>query len=122
MFPGVFQQLKSSQAVKDIVGVNPPRIYRHGSAPQDTSRPYITWEVISGVPDNNLSDLPPSDRITVQVDVWHQTDSGVEALAIAARDAIEPIAHMTGIPINLREPETRLYRIGLQFDWILSRE
>jgi uncharacterized protein DUF3168 len=122
MFPAVFVILKASTAVKNIVGTNPPRIYRHGNAPQDVTKPYITWTVISGVPENNLSDLPPVDRVTVQVDCWHQTDGGIEVLAEAVRDAIEPVAHMTGIVVDLREPETKLFRIGMQFDHWLARE
>lgn len=117
MLPPVFQTLKASPAVKDIVGTNPPRIYRHGDAPQNTERPYITWQLVSGVPENNLSDPPPVDRQSVQVDCWHQTDSGIELLADAVRDAIEPVAHMTGALIDAREPETKLYRISLAFDF-----
>ncbi len=116
MLPAVFQLLKGSAAVKAIVGTNPPRIYRHGSAPQDVPPPYITWSLISGVPENNLSDPPPLDRMTVQIDCWHATDSGVDALATAARDAIEPTAYMTSVVIDLRDPETKLYRMGIQFD------
>ena len=114
MLPPIFHWLKTAQ-VQAIIGT-PPRAYRHGSAPQDTTRPYVTWQLISGIPDNTLSELPKVDRLSVQVDCWHQTDTGIEQLATAVRDAIEPYAHMTGIVINLREPETKLYRIGLQFD------
>ena len=85
------------------------------------TKPYITWFVVTIAPENNLSGLPPVDAIPVQVDCWHQTDSGIEQLAEAVRDAIEPYAHMTGMPVNLREPETKLYRIALEFDWWLSR-
>lgn len=121
MLPPVFQTLKASAEVKAIVGTNPPRIFAHSEAPEDSQKPYITWQLISDVPENNLSDLPPTDRATVQVDCWHQTGAGVVLLARAARDAIEPSAHMTGIPIDLREPETKLFRIGLQFDWFVDR-
>lgn len=121
MFPPVFVTLKASQEVKNIVGTNRPRIYRHGVAPQDTARPYITWSVLSGVPENNLSDLPPVDHVAVQIDCWHQTDAGIEALAMAVRDAVEPVAHMTSTAIDLRETETKLYRISIQFDWWLGR-
>jgi hypothetical protein len=126
MLPPVFQTLKASAAVKAIVGTNPPRIYRHGSAPQrpdglPLEQPYITWFLVVGVPENTLSELPATDRATVQVDCWHQTDAGIEALALAARDAIEPYAVMTGIPVDGREPETRLYRMSLQFDWFVNR-
>lgn len=126
MLPPVFQTLKASSAVKAIVGQNPPRIYRHGSAPQrpdglPLSDPYITWFVVSDDPENHLSGTPPTDRVTVQVDCWHQTDAGIEALAIAARDACESVAHMTGMIGNEREKETKLYRIGLQLDWYVDR-
>lgn len=121
MFPPVFQRLKASAAVKAIVGTNPPRVYRHGSAPQDTTRPYITWFIVVGTPENTLSELPAVDRVQVQVDCWHQTDVGVEALAQAARDALEPYAHMVSVPIDLREPETRLFRVALTFDWFVDR-
>ncbi len=121
MLPPLFTTLKASADVKAIVGTNPPRIYRHGEAPQDVSRPYVTWQLVGDAPENQLSGLPPTDRSTPQVDCWHQTDAGVELLARAVRDAIEPYAHMTGIVINLREPETRLYRIGMQFDWFVDR-
>lgn len=122
MFPPVFQTLKASTAVKNIVGTNPPRIYRHGEAPQDTTRPYMTWFIVTATPDNHLSGTPADDRFTVQLDCWHQTDAGVVLLATAARDAIEPYAHMTGLPVNQRETETRLYRIALEFDWFVFRE
>ena len=121
MFPPVFQWLKASQAVKNIVGTNPPRIWRHGSAPQRTdgqpqSEPYLTWFIVTGDPENNLSDPVPVDRYGVQVDCWHQADAGIELLAAAARDAMEAHCVCTGVIANLREPETRLYRMGLTFD------
>lgn len=121
MNPPVFAALKASPAVRAIVGVNPPRIYRHGNAPQDTARPYVTWEIDAVDPENNLSDLPAGDRITVTVHAWHQTDAGVVALAAAVRDAIEPHAHMTAVPVDEREPQTKLFHMAAVFDWIVGR-
>lgn len=120
MLPPVFATLRASSAVLALLGT-PPRVYRHGDAPQDVPRPYVTWSLISGLPENNLSDPPPVDHLVIQVDCWSQTDEQVEQLAIAVRDAIEPYAHMTGFPVNERERDTKLYRISLQFDWWLSR-
>ena len=117
ILPPVFATLKASAEVKAIVGTNPPRIYRHGAAPQYTDRPYISWLLVSGIPENNLSDPPPVDRSTVQVDAWHPEDAGVELLANAIRDAIEPTAHCTGVLIDGQESDTKLYRLSLQFDW-----
>jgi hypothetical protein len=126
MLPPVFTLLKASNDVKNIVGTNPPRIYRHGSAPErpdnlPLSDPYITWFAVSTSPENNLSGLPPTDLVPVQVDCWHQTDAGIELLAKAVRDALEPYAHMTGVPIDGREPETLLYRKALLFDFWHAR-
>lgn len=115
MLPPVYTWLKTP-TVQAIIG-NLPRAYRHGDAPQDTTKPYVTWQVISGVPENNISDTPCVDRQTIEVNCWHQTDAGVESLAEAVRDAIEPYAHMTNTPLDLRETDTKLYRIALQFDY-----
>ena len=125
MFPPVFRTLKASEDVRNIIqsGSGAPRIFRHGAAPQDAERPYITWIVVSGIPENNLSDLPPVDRVTVQVDAWHPTDAGVEALALAVRDAIEPHAHMTNGPLldDRDLANSKLFRIAMQFDWFVDR-
>jgi hypothetical protein len=121
MFPPVLTTLKASQAVKDIVGTNPPRIYRHGRAPDDVTRPYLVWFMVTGNPENTLSELPAVDRQQIQIDCYHPTDTGIESLAKAVRDAIEPHAHMVGQPVDLRERETGLYRIALTFDWFVDR-
>lgn len=125
MFPPVFQTLKASTAVKNIVGTNPPRIYEHGDAPQRPDNlpladPYITWFTPSDAPENQLSGTPPTDRVGVQIDCWHQTSSGIKALAIAVRDSVEGTAHMTNM-FNQRESETKLYRVSLSFDWFVDR-
>jgi hypothetical protein len=120
MLPPVFALLKAAPAVTAILGAN-PKVFRHGIAPQGTVAPYVVWLVVGADPENNLSDPPPVDRIVIQVDCYHTTDGGVEALATAVRDALEPHMHMTGIPVDQREPDTGLYRIGLQFDYWMSR-
>lgn len=126
MYPPVFQALKASAAVKAIVGTNPPRVYRHGAAPQrpdglPLDQPYITWFIAAGAPENTLSEMPATDHVTVQVDCWHQTDSGIEALAIAVRDALEPYCIKTADLFDGREPETKLFRHSSQFDWFVDR-
>ena len=125
MLPPVFQILKTSQAVRNVVYTPATQrwaIYRMGDPPQDPKRPYISWFLVSGTPENHLSGTPPVDRMTVQIDVWHQDDTGCENLAEAVRDTIEPYGHMTQIVINEREKlATGLYRIGMQFDLWLDR-
>jgi hypothetical protein len=121
MLPNIYQILRASSTVKGIVGTSPSRIYRNESAPQDTTKPYITWFVIAGIPSNTMSEVPQIDAMSVQLDCWHQSDKGVEELAEAVRDAMELVSHMTGIVINEREPNTKLYRLSLQFDVWLNR-
>jgi len=76
--------------------------------------------MVSGVPENNLSDPPPCDRATVQVDCWHQTDKGVEDLAVAARNALEVIGVVTSAQIDDFETETKLFRMSLQVDVFIN--
>lgn len=126
MLPPILGLLAASPAVMAIVGPATQgaetRVYRPGQVPQSMAIPYVVWSVISTTPDNNLGDLPPADRVTVQVDCYHATAAGIVALATAVRNAIEPAAHMTGMPVDQREAETPfLYRIALQFDYWLAR-
>lgn len=118
MLPPIYSTLQASGAVVAMVGT---RIYRHGRAPQDVAVPYVTWTLVAGAPENHLSGLPSVDRQTVQIDCWHRTDEGCDALATAVRDAIEPHAHMTGAPIDQRDPDTKLWRMALQLDWWMPR-
>jgi uncharacterized protein DUF3168 len=124
MLPPIKTRLETSAAVVAAVGTGSTgKIFRNGEAPQglrDTA--YITWFVVADTPENNLSDTPPTDRVTVQADIYHPTDAGCNALAKAVRDCIEPVAYMTGAPVNHRDRETRLYRRALQFDWWLDRD
>ena len=118
MLPPVFKTLRASATLVALVA---DRIYRHGSAPQGTLAPYITWQLVGGLPENNLSELPPFARMSVQVDCWDDDDERVETVARAARDAIEPVACMTGIPVDDQDPETLRFRLALQFDWFVGR-
>lgn len=119
MLPPIFQTLTSSSLITDIVGT---KVFPYGDAPQDITRPYVTWHIVSGVPQNSLSEVPDIDNISIQVDCWHPVAAGLEELATAVRNRIEPYAHMTNIPLNDRDRETRLYRMTLQFDWWLNRD
>jgi hypothetical protein len=120
LLPDLFGLLKAAPAVTAILGAV-PKVFRHGIAPQGTVAPYVVWLIVGADPENNLSDVPSVDRMVLQVDCYSLSDGVVEALATAVRDALEPHMHLTGIPIDDREPDTLLYRIGLQFDSWNSR-
>lgn len=120
MFPPVFQTLKASADVMNIVG-NPPRIWPHGEAKQEAinDRPvgYVTWFLVSGVPENNLSENSPIGRQSVQVDCWHSTAQGIEALGDAVRAALEPVVHVTNYQGFPRDAETRRFRVSIDADF-----
>lgn len=119
MFPPIYALLKNSPTVASIVQT---RIYRHGRAPQNVDKPYVTWSVVAAAPANNLSSPPGHDLCSVQIDCWHPQDAGVQDLAEAVRDAMETESHMTALVANERDPETKVYRVALQFDYWLPRD
>ena len=118
MLPPVYATLHGAAAVAAIVA---DRIYPHGEAPQGVNQPYVTWQQVGLGPALCLSEAPSIDRCVIQLDCWHPTSAGLKTLALAVRDAVEPIACITGAPVDARDLETRLYRYAWQADWWLSR-
>ncbi|ARP88621.1 hypothetical protein CAL13_08860 [Bordetella genomosp. 9] len=120
MLPPVFRLL-AVPTVSAIVGADPVRIYRHGSAPQDVQKPYITWFSVDAQPYDQLSGPPCGDFDTVQIDCWSMDDEQVEALATAVRDALDAGGIANRLVIDQRETDTKLFRIAIQADFIRSR-
>lgn len=118
MLPPIYLILSQDAATAAIVGT---RIYPHAEAPQDVTRPYVTWFVVAAPPDLVLDGPPPSDRWTIQVDCWHLSSAGLVLLAKAVRAAIEQHACVTTVFLNGRDTETGLYRMALQLDYLLTR-
>lgn len=121
MIPPVFDILKASTAVKALVGNNPVRVFPFGSAPQNVTRPYATYSVFNGQPENYLDQVPDIDNMGTQIDVWADSVSSCEAVSVAIRNALEPSAHMTSFSGNDRDPETRLFHCRMDFDFFEGR-
>lgn len=117
MFPAVYQTLRTPA----VVAIVDDRIGRHGEVGQDERRPYITWSIVIGNPHDHLSGPPPSDFTTVDINCWHPTDAGVETLALAVRAALDAALICNRVRVNRRDPDTRLYRVGLEADFITQR-
>lgn len=120
--PLVYEELIASS---DVLGFVEDRIYRHGEAPDGVDGEYLTWYVVTGVPENTLAEAPAVDRVSVQIDCWGNNagtgDEDVELLAQAVRDTIEANHHMEAVVVNGKDPETRRYRIGMVFTWFNRR-
>lgn len=118
MLPPVFETLKANSSLTALVS---GRIYRHGNAPQNVVKPYITWYVVTGMPELQISGTPCSDMDTVQIDCWSDTDTQIESVALEVRNALDNAGHANRVIQNNREDETRLFRIGIEADFITSR-
>jgi len=119
MLPPVYQTLRASPEVVAFVG---DRIGPHGKVGQDETRPYITWQVVSDDPHVNLSDPPPSDFTTVQIDCYHADSKLVVDLAKAVRDALDAEMIVNRLVVDVQDFNTQLYRIGRDADFITQRD
>lgn len=118
MFPPVYQTLRANATVLAAVG---DRIGAPGEVPQDTSSPYITWFIVIGQPHDTISEPPESDFTSVQIDCWAEDEGAVRSLAVAVRAALDAVGVHNRIAVHLREPNTKLYRVGIEADFITQR-
>ena len=121
MFPRVYQTLTANATVVAMVG---NRIGRHGVIQQTETRPYITWQIVLGQPYDNLSSTPCGDFTTVQIDCYCggvTADADIERLAEAVRAALDAAGVYNRVTVNNRDPDTRLYRLGIDADFIAQR-
>lgn len=123
MFAPVYRTINTA-AVRDIVG-DTPRIFSSGSAPQGVAAPYITWFLVAGSPYDHLSGAPGADNDSIQIDCWAGPSDDQEivcvTLARTVRQALDAAGEANRIIINTRESDTKLFRIGLQVDFIHNR-
>lgn len=123
MFAPICRTINTA-AVRAIVG-NPPRIYSSGLAPEGVTAPYITWFVVAGQPYDHLSGAPGADNDSIQIDCWTGPDDDQELVCInlarAVRDALDAAGQANRIIVNTRDPDTWLFRVGLQVDFIHNR-
>ena len=106
----IFEAALANPAVRALLGENPTRFFPFGNAPEDTTKPYALYQLISGVPENYLDGSPDLDGLTYQVDVYGRTIAEVEQIARALRAALEAIGHVIRLGANQRGTETSLYR------------
>ena len=121
MFPPIFSICAADNVVKTLLGSSPVRFWPFGSAPQEASMPYAVWQIIGGVPENYLGNIPDSDRFSLQIDVYASTGIAAQNVALALRDAIEPHAYITAWRLGDRDSTTKAFRISFDVDWIINR-
>ena len=120
MLPPVFETL-SQPPVQQYVGTNPTRIFDFGASPANVLRPYIVFSQISGNPSDNISDAPRVDFDAVQIDAYGEDRAQIRALGKAVQAALDDAGVANRLSIQTFEPETGLYRIGFDADFITHR-
>lgn len=113
--------LKADAAVLALLGGPEPRIYPWGEN-DDAKRvyPYITY---SGdyEPFNTLADRPEIDGVPLQLDIWAESDTSAQSVALALRDAIELHCDIHAMRLMGRAAGTRNYRIRFDTQWWVRR-
>lgn len=125
MFAPIFPAISASTAVKAIIGSNPIRFYQFGMAPDNVQYPYAVWRRVFGAPENYLGDVPGIDSFSIQIDCYATGNAAgantVRNLAVAIRDAIEPVSHITSWLGESIDPETKAHTFSFQSDWWVNR-
>lgn len=124
MYPPIYPAVAASPACVALLksGTGPIRFYQFGiNEEQPQTYPYAVWQRVGGVPENYLGQTPDIDTFAVQVDVYAKSADQARTVATALRDAIEPVAHITGWFGESRDPDTKNYRFTFQTDWWTPR-
>lgn len=121
MIPPIFPVCAASQAVTDLLGSDPIRLYPFGMQNDNVTYPYAVWQNIGGEPENFLNQIPDIDRFSLQVDIYGNTDEEVIAVAKAIRNAIQTKANITRWGGQTRDPNTNRYRYSFDVDWFVKR-
>lgn len=117
----LYEACKSSAAVRNLLGGNTLRIYEFGQAPSKPVLPYVTWQQITGYPENNLSERPDHDYFSTQIDIYAATGISAQTVKTALVDAIEPVTNITSWNGEGRDSATTNYRITFSADWFIGR-
>lgn len=121
VLPSIFNTIKNTPGVTTYIGTNPTRFYPWSSAPQNPTKPYVTYGVFNGNPENYVTNVPDIDNMGTQVDIWSDDPEECADIFTALRTALEPLGHMINFQSITRDAETQLYNIRMEFDFWESR-
>lgn len=121
MYPPVFTLIKSDAGVQSKFGTSPVRVFPFGSAPDGVGLPYAVWQVVSGDPENYITNAPDMDSFLTQIDIYASTATTARDAAKALRDAIEPHAHIVAWRGEQKDPQTKHYRYSFDVKFLTAR-
>lgn len=120
LYPPVYQAC-DVPTVRAFLGT-PMRLYSFGDAGDGPiAKPYVLWQTVSGEPINYLGNRPDVDRYQVTLEIVSDNPTQARQLQGALFEAIEGVAHVTGLNGEFRDPETKDYRISFDVDFWVHR-
>lgn len=121
MFVDIYNALVADASVQAALGAE-PRVFAFGEVigGEHVDKPYAVWQTVSGAPLNTLHCTPDKDGQSIQIDVYGEDKNSTRSAAKAIRDALEPTSYMTGGPRESREEDTRLYRVSMDFGFLIE--
>ena len=88
-------------------------------APENTTTPYIVWQVISAQPQNTLDGTTHHEWVRVQIDIYHKN---YDACVQLSHDVVATLDQNIQISIydgtqQLYENDTRLFRQSIDIEF-----
>lgn len=121
MYPPLFATLAAAAPVTALIGTSPVRAFPFGEAPAGVALPYVTFQTVTGQPENYLNRVPDIDSFREQIDVWASTVASARTVAAAVRDALETVAHLESYNGESRDPTTNYYRYSFDVEFLTPR-
>lgn len=121
MISPVFAALNASAPVKALLGSKPLRLFPWGAAPENVTKPYATYGIFNGSPENYLGNLPDIDRQGTEINIWASTGKDCEDCYNAIKAVLEPLGHLLNFQLSIKDPETQLYTARMEFDFWTPR-
>lgn len=115
--PPLFATCAANAGVTALLGVGPTRLFPFGDAPENVAKPYATYQVLNGLPENYIDDPPDVDEWLIQIDIYADTVSAVMNVQRVMRRALEPHCYVTRLGGTGTEPSTKLYNTSFDVSW-----
>lgn len=119
----VYAWLSAASGVTAIVGADNPAIHDAGWAPDGPEAPtrYVVWRIVSGLPENYLSEAPDMDDVRIQLDCYGRNRPEATELFDAVLEALQEHGHQVSENPEGRDENTKLYVRSADFEFWASR-
>jgi len=120
--PPLFAVCAANAGVTALLGNDKTRLYPFGDAPENVAKPYATFQVLNGLPENYLDEPPDTDEWNIQIDVYANNVKSAEAVQAALRRALEPHCYITRLGGTGTETTTQLKTTSFDVSWIYTTQ